>query len=44
MVSINAENANTPGTTVSTLLMSFTIGVAVPTPMSVFIFTISGNF
>lgn len=24
--------------------MSFTIGVAVPTPMSVFIFTISGNF
>jgi hypothetical protein len=44
IVSINAENANTPGVTVSTLLVSFNIGVAVPTPLSTFLFTISGDF
>jgi hypothetical protein len=44
IVSINAQNSNTPGVTVSTLLATFTIGVNVPTPLSTFVFTISGNF
>ena len=44
VVSINAQNANTPGLTLSTLLLTFNIGVAVPTPLSTFLFTISGDF
>lgn len=44
VVSINAQNANTPGLTLSTLLLSFNINVAVPTPLSTFLFTISGDF
>ncbi len=44
LVSINAQNANLPGSTVSTLLVDVTIGVACPTALSTFIFTISGNF
>lgn len=44
MVSINAENGNFPGTTVSTLLIDVTIGVNCPTALSTFLLTISGNF
>ena len=44
LVSINSQIANQPGITVSTLLMDVTIGVACPTPLSTFLFTISGNF
>ncbi len=44
MVSINAQNTNLPGVSVSTLQVTVTIGVAVPTPLSKFILTISGNF
>ena len=44
LVSINAQNANQPGITVSTLLLDITIGVACPTDLSTFLFTISGNF
>jgi hypothetical protein len=44
LVSINAQNANQPGITVSTLLLDVTIGVACPTPLSTFLFTISGSF
>lgn len=44
IVSINAQTANRPGTTVSDLLVDVTVGVACPTPLSTFVFTISGNF
>ena len=44
VVSINAQNQNLPGTTVSTLIIDITIGIACPTPISTFIFTISGKF
>ena len=44
LVSINAQNANQPGTTISTFLADITIGVACPTPQSTFLLTISGNF
>ena len=43
-MSINSQIANSPGTTVSTLLLDVTIGVAVPTALSTFLFTISNNF
>lgn len=44
VVSINDQSTNFPGTTVSTFLVDITIGVACPTPISILIFTISGNF
>ena len=44
LVSINSQLTNQPGTTVSTLLIDITIGVACPTSLSVFLFTISGNY
>jgi hypothetical protein len=44
LVSINSQIGNLPGTTVSTLLIAITIGVACPTPLSTFLFTISGNY
>lgn len=44
LVSINAQNANRPGETVSTLLLDVTIGVSCPTELSTFLFTISNNF
>ena len=44
LVSINTQITNEPGITVSTLLMDVTIGVACPTSLSTFLFTISGNF
>ena len=44
IVSINAQNTNTPGVTVSTLQMTVTVGVNVPTPLSTFLLTISGDF
>lgn len=43
-VSINTQIGNLPGTTVSTFLIDVTIGVACPTPLSTFLFTISGNY
>ena len=44
LVSINSQVSNEPGVTVSTFLVDVTIGIAVPTPLSVFLFTISNNF
>jgi hypothetical protein len=44
VVSINPQNTNYPGTTVSNLVIDITIGVRCPTSISTFIFTISGNF
>lgn len=44
LVSINSQIGNLPGTTVSTLLVDITIGVTCPTPLSTFLFTISGNY
>jgi len=47
LVSVNAQNANLPGTTtptVSSLLAQITIGKECPTPLSVLLFTISGTF
>jgi hypothetical protein len=43
-VSINTQIGNLPGTTVSTFLIDVTIGVACPTALSTFLFTISGNY
>ena len=43
-VSINTQIGNLPGSTVSTFLIDVTIAVACPTPLSVFLFTISGNY
>jgi hypothetical protein len=44
LVSINSQLNNQPGVTNSTFLIDVTIGVACPTPLSTFLFTISGNF
>ena len=44
LVSINSQIGNLPGSTVSTLLVDATIGIASPTAQSVFLFTISGNY
>jgi hypothetical protein len=44
LISITSEVSNMPGSTVSTLLIDVTIGVACPTSQSTFLFTISGNY
>lgn len=44
MVSIYPQNTNTPGVTTSTLQITITIGVNVPTPQSTILLTISGDF
>lgn len=44
LVSINSEVANLPGSTVSSLLIDVTVAVPCPTPLSTFLFTISGNY
>jgi len=44
IVSVNSEAANLAGSIVSTLQINIKIGVSCPTPLSVFLFTISGDF
>jgi hypothetical protein len=44
LVSINSQVSNLPGSTVSSFLIDVTVAVPCPTPLSTFLFTISGNY
>lgn len=44
IVSVNSMVSNSAGAVVSTLQINVQIGVSCPTPLSVFLFTISGDY